>query len=786
MANALTLLEAAAKAPTADLALEALVRAWQKTPAPELEDAIVALDGAPGDFTGNTDDFRAAAKKATAAERGPLLAALTKGTLADVQARLEVVASWSRDPRTSRVLVDLLSRVPWSSDSSKRAWTAAFALMEAQHDERFVRLATELPSKWKVRATMQKWLENAFARSVARITPITAALTTEEQRALARVVKAFARQAPKKPAPPRGEGDLLAAVYATPTDDAPRHVLADLLLEQNDPRGAFIAAQLAGDVKANKLLKAHAKEWLGALAPVLGADVVFRRGFPAEGRTKFRHQADAEKYGARPEWATFETLEWGTPTPIPAGQEAAVRFIGPAFKHLKHAVGPSLPSLLSSTSPWALESLEVSVTDSSELRRLGEALPTRFPRLTRLTCRAALSAWFAGIPNLERLQELALSARAMTYADGWEALQAISVPTLTLRVGVSQGESAWRFSRGADGRFSRLVVSLDGAEGPVPHEDHARHLPAGFLESFELVAAKNTPTRVIEAVRKALEAAQRRRPLAREKAPASPETVRPLSRALAVGTAATGARVVVDVNGAQVVSPVTRTVVGRFDANDLSCAALDDPGELLAVVTWKQVKLFTLPDFRERWTVPSEIFEARRLQFTADGLWHFARTGSERLDLKTGRQLERVGAAAQLLEVSRDGRWWLTYGKTTRFTVGAAGAKKRHMLDGVSAALLPDGQVLIVDKGLTISRVDPATGAVVKQAKAGAKGMPEALRVSQSGRRAVFRAEGGFVVVDTETLETTAHAMANAQLAALSPDDQTLLAAGLRFTELAL
>ena len=105
---------------------------------------------------------------------------------------------------------------------------------------------------------------------------------------------------------------------------------------------------------------------------VLGVDVEFRRGFPSVGKTKFRHQADTEKYGALPEWATLEQLEWGTPTPIPKGQTPFCRFIGPAFRHLRHADGPHLPSLLEASTPWGLESLSVSVRDSNDVRALGE------------------------------------------------------------------------------------------------------------------------------------------------------------------------------------------------------------------------------------------------------------------------------------------------------------------------------------------------------------------------------------------------------------------------------
>jgi uncharacterized protein (TIGR02996 family) len=41
------------------------------------------------------------------------------------------------------------------------------------------------------------------------------------------------------------EDKLLAEVYASPDDDAPRLVYADWLQERDDPRGEFIALQIA-------------------------------------------------------------------------------------------------------------------------------------------------------------------------------------------------------------------------------------------------------------------------------------------------------------------------------------------------------------------------------------------------------------------------------------------------------------------------------------------------------------------------------------------------------------
>jgi uncharacterized protein (TIGR02996 family) len=67
---------------------------------------------------------------------------------------------------------------------------------------------------------------------------------------------------------------LLAAVLADPSDDVPRQVYADFLLERGAPRGEFITVQLAlarrqdTELKARSdaLLKKHQPEWVGRFA----------------------------------------------------------------------------------------------------------------------------------------------------------------------------------------------------------------------------------------------------------------------------------------------------------------------------------------------------------------------------------------------------------------------------------------------------------------------------------------------------------------------------------------
>lgn len=120
------------------------------------------------------------------------------------------------------------------------------------------------------------------------------------------------------------EAELLAQIYASPHDDAPRLVYADWLQERGDPRGEFIVLQcerhqrdqqigLDGPgipgARERELLAEHGEDWLGPLAPVLVRDTaVFRRGFVAEGRARFDSKRQEADSLAEPAWATIEKL----------------------------------------------------------------------------------------------------------------------------------------------------------------------------------------------------------------------------------------------------------------------------------------------------------------------------------------------------------------------------------------------------------------------------------------------------------------------------------------------
>lgn len=107
--------------------------------------------------------------------------------------------------------------------------------------------------------------------------------------------------------------DPLLAVYAEPGDLGRRQVLADVLLEQGDPRGEFISLQLARALpkRQKALLKKHGAQWLGRLEP-LAEDVTFEDGFAAELSISAALKLNQYLLALdAPEWATVRRVRKG-------------------------------------------------------------------------------------------------------------------------------------------------------------------------------------------------------------------------------------------------------------------------------------------------------------------------------------------------------------------------------------------------------------------------------------------------------------------------------------------
>ncbi len=155
---------------------------------------------------------------------------------------------------------------------------------------------------------------NAALRSLLRTTRASVrwqpgVLSSAAKAHLTAIERSLAARAPAR----RDLTSLFAAVYADLGDDGARSVLADALQEVGDPRGEFIALQLArgrsGERKPREaaLWKRHGRDWLEPIAAAVDQEsVVFERGFLA--KCRLQSYSD-EALAAREAWKTVEEVE---------------------------------------------------------------------------------------------------------------------------------------------------------------------------------------------------------------------------------------------------------------------------------------------------------------------------------------------------------------------------------------------------------------------------------------------------------------------------------------------
>jgi uncharacterized protein (TIGR02996 family) len=198
-----------------------------------------------------------------------------------------------------------------------------------------------------------------------------------------------------------------------PADLAARAVLADELQAAGDPRGEFIALQLAiadgvADAPAYKreakLLAQHAAEWLRPFPNALLNDCRFERGMPVAIATTVRGRA-LDLAIDRPEWATVEELTID-------GRDADLARLIRRMPRLR----------MLSTRDDVLVKLAASTTPFPGILALG--VPSRwFPDDLRAfpDCKVLAGAWMrdGDYPDLYERMQLAgrrLGLRAIVYA----------------------------------------------------------------------------------------------------------------------------------------------------------------------------------------------------------------------------------------------------------------------------------------------------------------------------------------------------------------------------------
>lgn len=282
-------------------ARDALIAAWRERRSPALAALVDVLD--------------ARAPDGLSAALAALVTPRVDTTLANLQSLGDV-----DDPRLAGFAVDSLVRLPFTT---KAAEGLLLLLVDTarRHDDprlgaRLAAITAAISTRIGTLAVRNAVLARASAavagcRAVRPATPAEAALEGE-----------LAKRC--EPLRDTSAEALLAEIYARPDDDEPRLVYADRLMAANDPRGEFIALQLARAAdhpptpREAELLKKHGKAWLGDLAPVLSfgkgySQTTFRRGFVADADVILSVGRKMRPLASHLAWATVERFIGGTP-----------------------------------------------------------------------------------------------------------------------------------------------------------------------------------------------------------------------------------------------------------------------------------------------------------------------------------------------------------------------------------------------------------------------------------------------------------------------------------------
>jgi uncharacterized protein (TIGR02996 family) len=222
---------------------------------------------------------------------GPLLATLREGKLADVEARIETIARWRPDPRVARAMVVLTK--DYMLGARDRLWRAVYEALLHHADPRVAdtvrrrhdqlagaRVLNRAQSEGRaVRRVFEPFVEAVEAEHELSIAEHEQAAQVE--RMLAERVAAKSSESSDDEAVERG---LVEAIVAAWADDGPRQVYADWLQAREDPRGDFIALDLAlaaGNKvqgKRDKWLETHRDALFGPLQGLSAWQSKFERG----------------------------------------------------------------------------------------------------------------------------------------------------------------------------------------------------------------------------------------------------------------------------------------------------------------------------------------------------------------------------------------------------------------------------------------------------------------------------------------------------------------------------
>ncbi len=329
-----------ARAETADAArLEALLEAYRRRPLPQLA-TLIGLAGRRATeypMTGSLNDQHTMWMGVAILKRSIdlpwLLGNVITGRAEYSIERIEKLVDWPVDPRLSSGLLALADGKKMTARQSRAFWKHAFEIIGKQVHVQLSSILSPM-MKMQPQTEFETWLMKKLHVLEARIGRLDIpSPSTTEKVALGKLAELLG-QAKAKAAAKTSE-DFLKEIWATPTDDSAREVFADWLQERDDPRGEFIALQLArvrnrakaaarpsstmagvtlrvaepDETKAlareRALLAKHGKLWAAPFEPVLSMpNSTFERGFLHSVYVHWRKLASVPALMTHPAWVT--------------------------------------------------------------------------------------------------------------------------------------------------------------------------------------------------------------------------------------------------------------------------------------------------------------------------------------------------------------------------------------------------------------------------------------------------------------------------------------------------
>lgn len=444
--------------------------------------------------------FRAVAAKKDPADLERLIAVPLPRKWTEAEPLIGLFDEWAHDPRFARWWTTIIATNAVRARSGEsRAWQVRS--FYARLLDRLVSLGDSRAAAWLAEvsttvATVHEGWRSMLPETLAKLRRLR---EPGLDRASTAALKKALELLPER-SKPRDTSELLDAVYAAPEEASLRAVLGDALAEEGDPRGEFIALQLAerrNESKEARLIAKHGEVWAAPIGSWFEPDGrVFEGGFFAGGRLRTfdRFNSPPAKVLAHPAWRLVTTLELGYGAPLDPLEHENLTFL--KRLSLREARLAELPRR-----EWKLEELVVDcwreeatpsphplweARDFPKLEVLGVADPGEAAAVAALE-------WLPKAPVLRRLQRVIVDIYPQNAGPWLLALAQAPVPEV--QVG-RKGSWVFVLRRGPAGTLSRLEVKhVRGQRSPASVLQHhfvsmLNAIPEDGLE--ELIVEKSS------------------------------------------------------------------------------------------------------------------------------------------------------------------------------------------------------------------------------------------------------------------------------------------------------